>query len=89
MKPVGIYDIVRIDEFSATPKYQQLINCVLKGIEHGRLKQHDVLPSINDLSYELDVSRDTGNLTSEVCWKIRGLLWKYFEIAKIFLSEYL
>jgi len=59
MKPVGIYDIVRIDEFSATPKYQQLINCVLKGIEHGRLKQHDVLPSINDLSYELDVSRDT------------------------------
>ncbi len=59
MKPVGIYDIIRIDEFSATPKYQQVINAVLKGIEHGRLKQHDILPSINDLSYELDVSRDT------------------------------
>lgn len=59
MKPVGIYDIIRIDEFSATPKYQQLINCILKGIEHGRFKQQDTLPFINDLSYELDVSRDT------------------------------
>lgn len=59
MKPVGIYDIIRIDEFSATPKYQQLINAVLKGIEQDRLKLNDILPSINDLSYELDVSRDT------------------------------
>lgn len=59
MKPVGIYDIIRIDEFSATPKYQQLINAVLKGIEQNRLKLNDILPSINDLSYELDVSRDT------------------------------
>ena len=32
MKPVGIYDIIRIDEFSATPKYQQLINAVLKAL---------------------------------------------------------
>ena len=59
MKPVGIYDIIRIDEFSATPKYQQIVNSLLKGIEQGRLKQQDILPSINDLSYELDVSRDT------------------------------
>lgn len=59
MKPIGIYDIIRIDEFSATPKYQQLINAVLKGIEQGRLQLNDILPSINDLSYELDVSRDT------------------------------
>ena len=59
MKPTGIYDIIRIDEFSVTPKYQQIINALLKGIEHGRLRQQDVLPSINDLSYELNVSRDT------------------------------
>jgi hypothetical protein len=31
----------------------------LKAIESGRLQQQDVLPSINDLSYELDVARDT------------------------------
>jgi len=59
MRPIGIYDIIRIDEFSSTPKYQQIINSILKGTESGRLHQQDVLPSINDLSYELDVSRDT------------------------------
>lgn len=59
MKPKGIYDIIKIDEFSSTPKYQQIINSILKAIEYGRLQQQDVLPSINDLSYELDVSRDT------------------------------
>jgi DNA-binding transcriptional regulator YhcF (GntR family) len=59
MKPLGIYDIIRIDEFSSTPKYQQVINSIIKAIESGRLRQHDILPSINDLSYELDVSRDT------------------------------
>ena len=59
MKPVGIYDIIRIDEYSSTPKYQQIINSILKAIESGRLQQQDILPSINDLSYELDVSRDT------------------------------
>lgn len=59
MRPTGIYDILRIDEFSATPKYQQIINAVLKGIEHDRLNVQDILPSINDLSFELDVSRDT------------------------------
>jgi DNA-binding transcriptional regulator YhcF (GntR family) len=59
MKPTGIYDIIRIDEYSATAKYQQIINSILKAIEAGRLAQQDILPSINDLSYELDVSRDT------------------------------
>ncbi|WP_153800853.1 winged helix-turn-helix domain-containing protein [Foetidibacter luteolus] len=59
MKPNGIYDIIRIDVFSSTPKYRQIIYAVLKAIESGRLKPDDELPSINDLSYELDVSRDT------------------------------
>jgi len=59
MRPTGIYDIIRIDEYSSTPKYQQIINSILKAIESGRLLQQDVLPSINDLSYELDVARDT------------------------------
>lgn len=59
MKPVGIYDIIRIDAYSSTPKYQQIINSILKAIENGRLREQDILPSINDLSYELDVSRDT------------------------------
>src|SRR4051812_30310964 len=73
MKPIGIYDIIRIDEYSSTPKYQQIINSILKAIENGRLKQQDVLPSINDLSYELDVSRDTAEKGYRYLKKI-GLL---------------
>jgi len=59
MRPNGIYDIIRIDMFSSTPKYRQIIYSVIKAIESGRLKPDDELPSINDLSYELDISRDT------------------------------
>jgi hypothetical protein len=81
MKPVGIYDIIRIDEYSSTPKYQQIINSILKAIENGRLKQQDILPSINDLSYELDVSRDT----AEKGYYIKNAaLEKVFSICLLF-----
>ncbi len=51
--------IIYIDEFSATPKYQQLANCIIKAIESGKLQLEDVLPSINELSFEFEISRDT------------------------------
>ena len=51
--------IIYIDEFSATPKYQQLANCIIKGIESQKLQVDDVLPSINELSFEFEISRDT------------------------------
>lgn len=51
--------IVKIDEYSITPKYLQLINSILKGIEDGRIEKDDVLPSINDFSVALDTSRST------------------------------
>jgi len=70
MKPVGIYNIIRIDEYSATAKYQQIINSILKALESGRLQEQDVLPSINDLSYELDVSRDTAEKSYRYLKKI-------------------
>lgn len=59
MRPNGIYDIIRVDVYSSTPKYRQIINSIIKAIESGRLQPDDDLPSINDLSYELDISRDT------------------------------
>jgi DNA-binding transcriptional regulator YhcF (GntR family) len=55
----NIYQIIKIDEQSITPKYLQLSNSVLKAIEHGRLEKDYLLPSINDLSYELEIARDT------------------------------
>jgi len=51
--------LIYIDEFSATPKYQQLANCIIKAIEKDKLQIDDVLPSINELSFEFEISRDT------------------------------
>jgi len=59
MSTDNIYRHILIDEQSITPKYVQLINSILKGIEQGKIGKDYQLPSINDLSYELDISRDT------------------------------
>lgn len=59
MSSDNIYRHILIDEQSITPKYVQLINSILKGVEQGNIGKDYQLPSINDLSYELDISRDT------------------------------
>lgn len=59
MSSENIYRHILIDEQSITPKYVQLINSILKGVEQGNIGKDYQLPSINDLSYELDISRDT------------------------------
>ena len=59
MPSENIYTYILIDEQSVTPKYLQLTNSILKSIESGKIEHNYVLPSINDLSYELDISRDT------------------------------
>jgi DNA-binding transcriptional regulator YhcF (GntR family) len=53
------YKLIFFDEFSATPKYQQLANSILNAIEKRKLQVDDVLPSINELSSEFEISRDT------------------------------
>ncbi len=59
MKQPAIFKHLLIDYYSATPKYLQLANCIVKAISEGILKQNDVLPSINELSFEFEISRDT------------------------------
>lgn len=59
MKHPNIFDWIRVDEFAATPKYLQLTNSILKAIENGMIRTNDGMPSINELSYELEISRDT------------------------------
>ncbi len=59
MKTGNIYSHICIDDQSITPKYRQLTNSIVRGIESGNLKKNYVLPSINALSDELDISRDT------------------------------
>lgn len=64
---------IEIDVFSATPKYRQLAQSIIKGISEGRLKQNEVLPSINELSNEFDVSRDTVEKSYKYLKKINVL----------------
>lgn len=59
MKHDNIFEWIRVDEFSATPKYLQLTNSILKAIETGKIRKNDLMPSINELSFELEISRDT------------------------------
>lgn len=59
MKKSSKIDSLRIDELSATPKYQQLVNAVLNAIKQNILKKGDLMPSINELSFEYEISRVT------------------------------
>src|ERR1700712_1591124 len=51
--------IIQIDEHSITPKYLQICNSILRGIEEEKIERDDILPSINDLSIALEVARNT------------------------------
>lgn len=54
-----IFQYLFIDYYSATPKYLQLANCIIKAIRENAIKENDILPSINELSFEFEISRDT------------------------------
>lgn len=51
--------IIQIDPKSPLPKYKQIINSVLLGIERKTLKKGDKVPSINQICAEFNLSRDT------------------------------
>lgn len=54
-----VFDLIAIDGYSATPKYLQLAHSIVSAIEVGKIKKDDVLPSINELTYEYDISKET------------------------------
>lgn len=50
---------ININSESRIPKYQQIIDSVIKDIENGHLKVGQKIPSINEISEEYYLSRDT------------------------------
>ena len=50
---------VRINSDSRIPKYQQIVNSIIEDIEKGNLRVGDKIPSINEISEEHYLSRDT------------------------------
>lgn len=59
MSRSSLLELIRIDDFSATPKYQQLVNSIIDGIRKNQIEKGDMLPSINEVSFEFDISRVT------------------------------
>lgn len=59
MKKNILFKYINIDYLSATPKYMQLANSVIRAIGEEKIGKDDPLPSINELSFEFEISRDT------------------------------
>ncbi len=59
VKSEDLLSHIVIDEYSATPKYKQLVNAILYAIEIRKIEKGNLLPSINELSFALEISRDT------------------------------
>lgn len=55
----NIFKHIEFDVYSSTPKYLQLAQSIIKAIAAGRVVYDEVLPSINEMSFEFDISRDT------------------------------
>jgi DNA-binding LacI/PurR family transcriptional regulator len=50
---------IRIDSESRIPKYRQIVNSIIEDIERGVLPIGQLIPSINEISEEYYLSRDT------------------------------
>jgi DNA-binding transcriptional regulator YhcF (GntR family) len=59
MKKLNLIDLIKVDAYSITSKYLQIVNSVIREIQNGNVTMDDPLPSINELSIELDIARDT------------------------------
>jgi DNA-binding transcriptional regulator YhcF (GntR family) len=55
----GFLRRICIDEGSAVPKYLQLADAIVSGVRAGAFTKGMLMPSINELSYDTDVSRPT------------------------------
>jgi len=64
---------IELDELSSTPKYLQLAQSVIKAISLGKIRNDEVMPSINEMSFEFDISRDTAEKSYKYLKKL-GIL---------------
>lgn len=66
--------IITLDSQSTYPKYKQIILSIEVAIAENRLKRNDKLPSVNKVSLEFSISRDTVLLAYEELKK-RGIIY--------------
>lgn len=80
-----MHSIFEIDVNKRTPKYLQIVHSVTKSIKLGKLKKGDKIYSINELSNEFMLSRDTVQKAYEILQKdkiIAGVRGKGFYINR-------
>lgn len=55
----NLKDIISISDYSRVRKHKQIVDSVLSATRMGSLKFNDKLPSVNELAFDHNVSRDT------------------------------
>ena len=66
--------LISVENHSGVPKYKQIIASVEVAIAEKRLQKGDKLPSVNKVSLEFSISRDTVLLAYEELKK-RGIVF--------------
>jgi DNA-binding transcriptional regulator YhcF (GntR family) len=66
--------IITVDNHTALPKYKQIVSSVEAAIAANRLRKNDKLPSVNKVSLEFSISRDTVLLAYDELKK-RGIIY--------------
>jgi len=61
MEQQNIFDLISVDGLSLTPKYIQLANSIHDAVVTGKIKKNRVLPSLHELTYHLEISKETAN----------------------------
>ncbi len=56
---MAVLEYIQINENSRIPKYKQIVDSIISNISKGKLQMDDKIPSINQLSEEYYLSRDT------------------------------
>lgn len=57
----SFFENIQVDIYSSTPKYLQLAHSILNAIERGKIQKNILLPSLNELTYNLEISRETAD----------------------------
>lgn len=59
MNPCIFDSYVYLDDFSVTPRYRQLVSSIVSAVEQRVLQPGDLLPSINEVCFNYDISKGT------------------------------
>ena len=87
---MDIFKYLDIDKNSRKPKYIQIVDSVTQNITHGNLSMDDKMPSINNLSEEFNLSRDTVEKAYKILKErkiITAVRGKGFYISRTYLNS--